>query len=82
MTLTIYTADYDDQDSISDGMSGHVFLDVDENDKSEICGTAFGKLMSDALMHVVNTNTKIDTIMFCYRDKKLGQMFKKFKISQ
>lgn len=82
MTLTIYTDDYDDQDSISDGMSGQVFLDVDENDKSEIRGTAFGKIMSDALMYVVNTNTKIDTIMFCYRDKNLGQMFKKFKISQ
>ena len=57
-------------------------LFADENDKAKIRGTAFGKLMSDALMHVVNTNTKIDTIMFCYRDKKLGQMFKKFKVSQ
>ena len=82
MTLTIYTDDYDEQDSISNGMSGKVFLDDDENDKSEIRGTSFGHLMSDALMYIVNTNTKIDTIMFCYRDKKLGQMFKKFKISQ
>ena len=82
MTLTIYTDDYDEKDSISDGMSGQVFLEVDENNKTEIRGIAFGRLMSDALTHVVNTNTKIDTIMFCYRDKKLGQMFKKFKISQ
>lgn len=81
MTLTIYTDDYDEQDSISDGMSGRVFLDTDENE-TEIRGIDFGKKLSDALMHVVNTNTKIDTIMFCYRDKNLGQMFKKFKISQ
>ena len=46
MTLTIYTDDYDDQDSISDGMSGHIFLDVDENDRPDEKYIVIGALAS------------------------------------
>ena len=71
MTLTIYSDDYDERESVSDGMSGKVFLDPGKDDKEKI-GTDFGKLLSDALMYVVNENVKIDEIVFCYRDKKYG----------
>lgn len=71
MTLTIYSDDYDEVDSVSDGMSGRVFLDPGKDDKEEI-GTDFGKLMSDALMYVVNSNVKVDEIVFLYRDRKYG----------
>jgi len=70
MTLTIYSDDYDEKDSISDGMSGKIFLDPGKNDNG--IGTDFGKLLSDALMHVVNENVKIDEIVFCYKDRKYG----------
>ena len=71
MTLTIYSDDYDEMDSASDGMSGKILLDPGKYDEEKI-GTDFGKLMSDALMHIVNKNVKIDEILFCYRDRKYG----------
>jgi hypothetical protein len=70
MTLTIYSDDYDEVDSVSDGMSGKIFLDPGKNDNG--IGTDFGKFLSDALMYVVNENVNIDEIVFCYKDKKYG----------
>jgi hypothetical protein len=79
MTLTIYSDDYDESDSVSDGMSGRIFLDPGKDDAER--GTAFGKLLSDAMMHIVNSDVKIDEIVICYKDRKSGQMFKRFKIN-
>jgi hypothetical protein len=73
MTLTIYTNDYDTEDSISNGFSGDVFI---ENGTT---GIWFKKDLSGALKHIVKNNIEISEIMFCYRDSN-DQMFKKFAV--
>lgn len=73
MTLTIYTNDYDTEDSISNGFSGDVFIE-DGNS-----GKHFQKDLSNALKYLVQHNVEINEILFCYRDGN-DQMFKKFMI--
>ena len=75
MTLTIYTDDYDESDGLSKGMSGHAFLDP--NSPSEI-GAAWGSV-SDAMADTADR--RIDEICICYRDRKQGQMFRKFAVN-
>lgn len=75
MTLTIYTDDYDEFDGLSKGMSGHVFLDP--NGPSET-GAAWRRL-SEAMTDTADR--RIDEICICYRDRKQGQMFRKFAVN-
>lgn len=62
MTLTVYTNDFDEKDSISDGFSGDVFIE----DKTS--GKHFRKNLSSALKYVADNNIHLDEILFCYRD--------------
>lgn len=73
MTLTVYTDDFDDEDSVSKGFSGKVFVEGKSHGKS------FDSL-SHSLKHIVENNIEIDEICFNYRDGKY-QMYKRFDVN-
>lgn len=78
MTLSIYTEDFDEEDSVSDGFSGMVFVE------NKTCGKDFKKdslseNITDALKYVLENGVSIDEIVLNYRDGN-EQKFKKMKI--
>ena len=74
MTLTIYSDDFDENDSISDGFCGDVFVEDHSG------GKRFRKNLSGAMKWIVENNIKINEIVFNYRDENT-QMFKKFQLT-
>ena len=76
MTLTIYSEDFDQEDSVSDGLSGRIFLDPNCGEK-EGRGIPFGRDLSEALKRISRENIPVEEILFCYVDGE-DQVFRRF----
>jgi len=74
MTLTVYTDDFDKEDSVSKGMSGKVFVE------GKGSGRSFSSL-SESLKHIIDEKIEIDNICFNYRDGDY-QMYKRFDVNK
>ena len=79
MTLTIYSEDFDRKDSVSDGLSGRIFLDPNGREK-EGRGIPFGRNLSEALGRISRENIPVEEILFCYVDGE-DQVFRRFFVT-
>ena len=79
MTLNIYTEDFDESDSISDGFCGDVFVDGGSDGMSFRDGSLSENLTS-ALEKISGNVPGIDGILFCYRSGG-EQRFVRFSVS-